>query len=76
MDRAIVLKLRRKLAHAHVERLLHVEAELFKLLQSKLARFATDYRQVVITAMPSLPVNLNDREQDNWESLNMDMSMV
>ena len=69
MDRSIVLKLRRKMPHEHVERLRHVEDNLFKQLQSKLARFMADYKQDVLKARPTLPANLNDREQDNWEPL-------
>jgi len=69
MDRAITLKLRRKLPNEHVERLRYVEDDLFKQLQSQLERFAADYEQAVRSARPDLPSALNDREQDNWDPL-------
>lgn len=69
MDRAITLKLRRKLPHEQVERLRHAEEDFFKQLQTKLEQFAADYQPVVRRAKPDLPSALNDREQDNWEPL-------
>jgi len=69
MDRAIILGLRRKKAEETVERLRHAEPELFPTLSAKLARFAYDYSHIVRIAKPVLPESLNDRAQDNWESL-------
>lgn len=69
MDRAIVLELRRKTPDETVERLRHAEPELFSTLAAKLARFAQDYRKQVRDSRPHLPEKLNDRAQDNWESL-------
>lgn len=69
MDRAIVLELRRKLPHEIVERLRHSEVEVFKVLASKLARFASDNGDVIAKSRPALPDTLNDRAQDNWEPL-------
>jgi putative DNA primase/helicase len=69
MDRAIILDLRRKLPHEDVERLRYAEPELFPALCSKLARWTGDNREAVCRARPSLPAQLNDRAQDNWESL-------
>lgn len=69
MDRSIVLALRRKLPHEHVERLRHAEKETFDKLTRRLARFAIDNQEVVKVARPSLPETLNDRAQDNWEPL-------
>jgi putative DNA primase/helicase len=69
MDRAIVIELRRKLAHEQVDRLRHAGPDLFETLSEKLARFAEDYRDAVRRARPDLPVALNDRAQDNWEPL-------
>ncbi len=69
MDRAITLELRRKLPYEHVERLRHVESNLFQTLQTKLARFSLDYHERISSARPILPENLHDREQDNWEPL-------
>ena len=69
MDRGIVLELRRKLPHEHVERLRHDKAGLFSRLKSKLARFAQDSGGMVAKQTPKLPESLNDRAQDNWEEL-------
>lgn len=69
MDRAIILELRRKLSHESVDRLRYAEPDLFLTLTRKLARFADDYREQVRQARPILPDILNDRQQDNWESL-------
>lgn len=69
MDRAIVLPLRRKLAHESTERLRYVESGLFDDLAAKLARFAQDSNEAVRRARPALPSALNDRAQDNWEPL-------
>ncbi len=69
MDRAVVLELRRKLAHENVERIRYAEPSLFAELRSKLARFADDYSEKVRQARPPLPNSLNDRAQDNWEPL-------
>jgi len=69
MDRAIVLALRRKTDSEKVERLRHAEPDLFSKLVSQLARFADDNRTALRQARPELPNALNDRAQDNWESL-------
>lgn len=69
MDRAILLKLRRKLNNETVDRLRYAEERLFTDLQRRLARFAVDYSEAVRLARPNLPAALNDRAQDNWESL-------
>lgn len=69
MDRAIVLALRRKLAHESTDRLRHAESGLFDDLAAKLARFAQDNTEAVRRARPALPSALNDRAQDNWEPL-------
>ena len=69
MSRAIVFELRRKLPHESVMRLRHAETDLFKAIACKLARFALDYSQQVRRARPTLPDELSDRAQDNWEPL-------
>ena len=69
MSRAIVINLRRKLPHETVERLRHADTELFEGIASKLARFADDYASQVRWARPTLPDELSDRAQDNWEPL-------
>ncbi|HEY8129628.1 MAG TPA: DUF3631 domain-containing protein, partial [Hyphomicrobium sp.] len=69
MDRAIVLPLRRKHSSEKVERLRHAESGKFEILASKLARFGEDHGEAIGRARPHLPDALNDRAQDNWESL-------
>lgn len=69
MDRAIVLELRRKLPSELVDRLRHAEPWLWTRLLRKLVRFAQDRADDVRVARPTLPPELNDRAQDNWEPL-------
>ena len=69
ISRAIVINLRRKLKHESVSRLRHAGDGLFEELSAKLARFAEDYSQQVKDARPTLPEELTDRAQDNWEPL-------
>ncbi|KTD02657.1 DUF3631 domain-containing protein [Legionella feeleii] len=69
MDRSITMELRRKLPHEKVERLRYIEGLIFTDIQAKLARFAIDYAEIVKKSRPQLPEQLNDRAQDNWESL-------
>lgn len=69
MDRAIVLELRRKLDCETVDRIRHAKAGLFETIQRKLCRFAEDHADDMRQAKPSLPEELNDRAQDNWEPL-------
>ncbi|RCS59592.1 DUF3631 domain-containing protein [Parvibium lacunae] len=69
MSRAIIFELRRKLPHESVTRLRHAEGGLFDGVAAKLARFAEDYAQQVRQARPTLPDELGDRAQDNWEPL-------
>jgi putative DNA primase/helicase len=69
MDRAVVLQLRRKLPGEEVERLRHADRTRFDHLASQLARFEADAHEAIASARPSLPKELNDRAQDNWEPL-------
>lgn len=69
MDRSVTLELRRKLSSENVQRIRHAEPGLFERLSSKLARFAEDAATSIRNARPSLPEELNDRAQDNWEPL-------
>jgi putative DNA primase/helicase len=52
MDRSLILALRRKLPHEHIERLRHAEPMLFNHLAAKLARFAEDYQEQIRIARP------------------------
>lgn len=69
MSRAIVIELRRKLPSEKVSRLRDAEHGLFDILASKLSRFSDDYSKQVRLARPTLPDELNDRAQDNWQPL-------
>ncbi|MDP1930034.1 MAG: DUF3631 domain-containing protein [Gammaproteobacteria bacterium] len=69
MSRGIIINLRRKLPHESVERLRHADKAVFQALTAKLARFAEDYASQVRSANPTLPEELSDRDQDNWEPL-------
>ncbi|MBI4914031.1 MAG: DUF3631 domain-containing protein [Acidobacteria bacterium] len=69
VDRSILVVLRRKLQSERSERLRHADPRLFSDLASKLARFAQDAGPFLAEARPSLPDELHDRAQDNWESL-------
>lgn len=54
MDRAVILKLRRKLPHEMVNRIRDAEPGLFDELRSKLARLAEDYSEKVRQARTPL----------------------
>ncbi len=69
MDRAVLLELRRKLATESVERLRYADKRHFKRLAAKLARYSKDAGAAIEEARPTLPHELNDRAQDNWEPL-------
>lgn len=69
MDRAINLQLRRKRENEKTTRLRYIDENIFNKLTSKLARFSTDYCRSLRNIRPELPLELNDREQDNWEAL-------
>jgi hypothetical protein len=69
MDRAIILKLRRKLSHENITKIRYINPQVFENFTSKLARFAKDNQESVKDIKPELPHELNDRAQDNWEPL-------
>lgn len=69
MDRAVVLELRRKLKSERVQRLRHADPARFERLASQLATFADASSSAIQQARPTLPDELNDRAQDNWEPL-------
>lgn len=69
MDRAILLELRRKLAEESVERLRYADKRLFRDLAAKLSRYSKDEGHAIEVSRPTLPRELNDRAQDNWEPL-------
>ncbi|WP_442838912.1 DUF3631 domain-containing protein [Acinetobacter baumannii] len=68
-DRSILLELRRKKREEKVERLRRAPEEVFDRLRQKLYRWSLDNIEELKEAKPTLPDELNDRAQDNWESL-------
>lgn len=69
IDRSILLVLRRKLTTETVKRQRDVAKSYFESIQQKLMRFAADQAATVGAARPAIPIELNDRQQDNWEPL-------
>jgi putative DNA primase/helicase len=69
MSRGIILELRRKTKEEKVERLRRGDSKIFPELTAKLARWSADVREDVRSACPTLPEQLADRMQDNWEPL-------
>lgn len=69
MDRSIILQLRRKQPNESRERLRHADTNQFERVKRKLARWAIDNMEALKSSRPALPDALNDRAQDNWESL-------
>lgn len=47
----------------------HADKSAFTGITEKLARFALDYSKNVRFARPTLPEELTDRDQDNWDPL-------
>jgi hypothetical protein len=68
-DRSILLELRRKQPNENRDRLRHADTSQFEQVKRKLARWAGDNMEALRIARPALPEALNDRAQDNWESL-------
>ena len=63
------VELRRKKADETITKLRYAEADLYSNLATKLARFADDYSLQVRATRPTLPDELVDRDQGNWEAL-------
>ncbi|MBM4125503.1 MAG: DUF3631 domain-containing protein, partial [Nitrospira sp.] len=68
-DRAINIRLERKLPGDRTEKLQHADAELFARLASQACRWAADNSALLTGARPPVPDDLNDRAADNWEPL-------
>ncbi len=65
-DRAIIIRMRRKLPSDHVERLRSFDGSV---IRQKCMRFIHDHQGQIAHAVPSLPEELNDRAADTWEPL-------
>lgn len=68
-DRAIPLRLRRKLQGEAVDNLRRAPEAQFTTLCAKLARWTTDHAQEIGHASPAPIAGLNDRANDNFEPL-------
>jgi hypothetical protein len=68
-DRAIVVRMRRKLPSEHVERLRFDRLEEAETLRRRCLRWAQDHLPQLTTCDPAMPETLNDRAADNWRPL-------
>lgn len=68
-DRSIILELRRKLPNEKKQRLRHADQSQWLKIKRQCLRWVQDHIQQIRTIRPQLPEQLNDRAQDNWESL-------
>jgi putative DNA primase/helicase len=68
-DRAIVVKMRRKLPSEQVERLRLERLEEVKTLRRRCRRWAQDTLASLQTIDPTIPEGLHDRAADNWRPL-------
>lgn len=68
-DRSIILELRRKLPHEKKQRLRHTDQSHWLKIKRQCLRWVQDHLEHIRTIRPELPDQLNDRAQDNWESL-------
>jgi putative DNA primase/helicase len=64
MDRAIVIRMRRKLPSETVKKLRHTDN--FDDLKACCVRWAADHLEKLKNMEPELPPELNDRAADNW----------
>lgn len=68
-DRSVIIRLRRKLPTEHVDRFRPDRAEPLADLCRQAARWAADNLEILRTADPDMPRELNDRAADNWRAL-------
>jgi putative DNA primase/helicase len=66
-DRAVILKMRRKLPSQRTEKLRRKIQ--FADLRSKSVRFVAEHADAIRSADPAVPDELNDRAADNWSVL-------
>lgn len=69
MDRGIEAKMRRRLKGEPVRKWRNKNAEELRPLYRRIRRWATDHLEALKQAEPSIPEELDDRAQDNWEPL-------
>src|SRR5699024_10718222 len=68
-DRAIPLRLKRKLANDTATRLRRTNQRTWEVLREKLARWSEDHAGEITQTIPADIPGLNDRAQDAWEPL-------
>jgi hypothetical protein len=68
-DRAIPLRLRRKIAGEVTANVRHSDSAHWDRLRRRLSRWSQDNMDAIRTARPSPALGLNDRAQDCWEPL-------
>jgi putative DNA primase/helicase len=68
-DRAIVVPLRRRARHEHVQQLRLDRLSELEPLRQRIARWAVDHAESLPVADPVLPESLHDRAADNWRGL-------
>src|SRR5262249_5324135 len=68
-DRAIVIKMRRKLPSEQVEHLRLDRLEEVNTLRRRCLRWAQDMLATLQTTDPTMPEGLHDRAADNWRPL-------
>lgn len=69
IDRSISLTLRRKMKDEVKKRVRDLPVNITNKIQSQLARWSGDNLQAVKNATPVPPISINDRAQDNWETM-------
>jgi putative DNA primase/helicase len=68
-DRAIILKMKRKLKTQTVSKLKGRDTEATATLRRKCCRWAADNVEALKKAEPAMPKGLDDRAEDHWEAL-------
>jgi putative DNA primase/helicase len=69
LGRCIFVELRRKKGSEKVERFHHEDDAELAELRSRLARWATDNKDSLRAAAPSMPAEFSNRRADNWRVL-------
>jgi hypothetical protein len=71
-DRSITIRLKRKKNGENIlskNRVLKDDPEFFITLKKKMIRFVLDHEKQIIDCPVEMPIEMNDRTQDNWEGI-------
>lgn len=68
-DRSIVVRLRRRLKHEHIERQRMDQPTKLEPIRQRIARWVGDNLEALKAADPEVPDALHDRAADNWRPL-------